>query len=96
MSRTGAHGIQETSGFLILLHFLLNSKSLMSISLICKFSIPRIYFVVGLVFFFFFNSFIFTGPAQALKTEATQEQTVKGTPDLSLVAAFACIRQTDM
>lgn len=66
----------------------------MSISLICKFSITRIYFVVGF-FFFFFNSFIFTGPAQALKTEATQEQTVKGTPDLSLVAAFACIRQTD-
>lgn len=32
MSRTGAHGVEETSRFLFLLHFLLNSKSLTSIS----------------------------------------------------------------
>lgn len=54
------------------------------------FNYQNYFVVVG-----FFNSFIFTGPAQALKTEATQEQTVKGTPDLSLMAAFGCIRQTD-
>lgn len=90
MSRTGAHGVEETSRFLFLLHFLLNSKPLTSISDLQDFNYQN-YFVVAV----FFNSFIFTGPAQALKPEAMQEQTVKGTADLSLVAAFACIRQTD-
>lgn len=46
--------------------------------------------------FFFFNSLVFTGPAYALKPEATQEQTPKGTPGLSSVAAFACERPADM
>lgn len=93
VSRTSAHGHSgnvKTLFFLFLLHFLLNSKSLTSIS---SFDLKIFNYQND---FFFFNSLVFTGPAYALKPEATQEQTPKGTPGLSSVAAFACERPADM
>jgi len=81
----GCSGNVKTLFFLFLLHFLLSSKSLMSISN----SDLKVFNYQSDFFFFFSSSLVFTGPAQALRPEATQEQTPKGTPGLASATAFA-------